>query len=281
MKFSLILLLSLVAAAQSSAPQSPAPVSNTRAAAQTPLPAANPPDANAQKAHELIDQAIQALGGQAYLTIQDIRQQGRAYSFYHGEANSLGTLFWRFWKWPDKDRVELTKQRDVIYIVNGDKGYETTFRGTRPDEAKSVIESLRQREFSLDHVLRLWLSQRDVALFYEGQTVADNRQAERVTIMNSQKQAVMLYLDQQTHLPIKKTFTWRDPETRDRNEEGEVYGDYHLVQGINTPFQVVREHNREMTRQRFLTSVAYNSGISDSLFEAKVTYDPEAKKSRP
>ena len=140
---------------------------------------------------------------------------------------------------------------------------------------------MRQREFSLDHILRLWLSQPDVALFYEGQTVADNRQAERVTIMNSQKQAVMLYLDQQTHLPIKKTFTWRDPETRDRNEEAEVYGDYHLVQGINTPFQVVREHNREMTRQRFLTSVAYNSGISDSLFEAKVTYDPEAKKPRP
>ena len=106
MKFSvLILLLSLVAVAQSPAPQqAPEPVG------KTPPNAANPQDANAQKAHELINQAIQALGGQAYLTIQDIRQQGRAYSFYHGEANSLGTLFWRFWKWPDKDRVELTKQ---------------------------------------------------------------------------------------------------------------------------------------------------------------------------
>jgi hypothetical protein len=274
MKFGLILLLPLVALAQSSAPQSLTP------AAKTPPAAADSQDTNAQKARELIDQSIRALGGQAYLNVKDMRQEGRAYSFSHGEANSLGTLFWRFWKWPDKDRIELTKQRDVIYIVNGDQGYETTFRGTRPDEAKNVTESLRQREFSLDHVLRLWLSEPDVALFYEGQTVADNREADRVTIMNSKKQAVTLYLDHDTHLPIQKTFTWRDPD-RYRNEETEVYGDYHLIQGINTPFQVLREHNGEMTRQRFLTSVAYNTGVADSLFEAKVTYDPETKKSRP
>lgn len=282
MKFGLILLLSIVAAAQSSAPQSPISGTNAPTAPKPAPPAsASSEDSNAQKAHELINQTIQALGGQAYLNIKDMRQEGRAYSFYHGEANSLGTLFWRFWKWPDKDRIELTKQRDVIYIVNGDQGYETTFRGTRPDVAKNVTESLRQREFSLDHVLRLWFSEPDVALFYEGQTVADNRQAERVTIMNSKKQAVTLYLDQQTHLPIKKTFTWRDPETRERNEEAEIYGDYHLIQGINTPFQIAREHNREMTRQRFLTSITYNTGIADSFFEPKVTYDPEAKKSHP
>jgi hypothetical protein len=274
MKFGLTLLLPLVALAQSPAPQSLTP------AVKTPPAAADSQDTNAQKARELIDQSIRALGGQAYLNVKDIKQEGRTYSFSHGEANSLGILFWRFWKWPDKDRIELTKQRDVIYIVNGDQGYETTFRGTRPDEAKNVTESVRQRDYSLDHILRLWFSEPGIALFYEGQTVADNRQAEKVTMMNGKNQAVSLYLDQQTHLPIKKTFSWRDTD-RYRNEESEIYGDYHLVQGINTPFQVIREHNGEMIRQRFLTSVAYNTGIADSLFETKVTYDPEAKKPRP
>jgi hypothetical protein len=274
MKFGLILLLPLVALAQSPAPQSLTP------AVKTPPAAADSQDTNAQKARELIDQSIRALGGQAYLNVKDIKQEGRTYSFSHGEPNSLGILFWRFWKWPDKDRIELTKQRDVIYIVNGDQGYETTFRGTRPDEAKNVTESVRQREYSLDHVLRLWFSEPGIALFYEGQTVADNRQAEKVTMMNGKNQAVSLYLDQQTHLPIKKTFSWRDTD-RYRNEESEIYGDYHSVQGVNTPFQVIREHNGEMIRQRFLTNVVYNTGIADSLFEAKVTYDPEAKKPRP
>lgn len=267
----LILLLSTVAAAQSPAPKAaPAP--------------ANPPvdsaQENTQKARTLIQQAIQALGGKTYLNVQDMRQEGRAYSFFHGEANSLGTPFWRFWKWPDKDRSELTKQRDVIYIENGDQGYETTFRGTCIQNAVNLAEYMRQREFSLDYVLRTWFPQSDIALFYEGQTVADNRQVEKVTIMNSKNQAVSLYFDQQTHLPIKKTFTWRDQD-RYRNEESEIYGDYHLVQGINTPFQVVREHNGEMTRQRFLTSVSYNTGIADSLFEAKAQDRPDCKNSLP
>jgi hypothetical protein len=274
MRFRLILLLSLIAAAESSAPQSLTPAS------KTPPASAPSADANAQKARQLVDQAVQALGGAAYLNLQDMRQEGRTYSFSHGEANSLGILFWRFWKWPDKDRIELTKQRDVIYTVDGDQEYETTFRGTRPDEPKNVTEYLRQREFSLEYVLRRWLAQPDVVVFYEGQTVADNRQAEKVTIMDNKNQAVSLYLDQQTHLPIKKTFTWRDTD-RYRNEESEIYGDYHLVQGINTPFQVVREHNGEMIRQRFITSISYNTSLSDSLFKAKVTYDPEAKKPHP
>src|SRR5512135_1402170 len=87
-----------------------------------------PQDANAQKARALLDQCIQALGGQAWLSVQDMEQQGRSYSYFQGQPNSLGTLFWRFWKFPDKNRVELTKQRDVVYLNVGDKGYEITFK---------------------------------------------------------------------------------------------------------------------------------------------------------
>jgi hypothetical protein len=276
MKFGvLILLLSVVAAAQSPAPRAaPTPAS------KTPPVAVNPQDANTQKARELINQAIHALGDQAYLNIQDMQQQGRAYGFYHGEANGVGNLFWRFWKWPDKDRIELTKQRDVIYIENGDKGYETTFRGTCAQNPVDLAEYLRQREYSLEYVLRRWFPQPDIALFYEGPALADNHQVERVTVMNSKNQSVTLYLDQQTHLPIKKTFSWRDPDHY-RNEEAEIYGDYHLMQGINTPFQVVREHNGEMTRQRFLTGVTYNAGVPDSKFEATASDKPECKNSLP
>jgi len=36
-------------------------------------------------------------------------QEGRTYSFFQGRPNSAGNPFWRFWKFPDKDRLELTK----------------------------------------------------------------------------------------------------------------------------------------------------------------------------
>ena len=63
---------------------------------------------NVLKAKAVLDQAIQALGGQAYLDIQDISQEGRTYSFYHGRPSSYGVVFWLFYKYPDKERVELT-----------------------------------------------------------------------------------------------------------------------------------------------------------------------------
>ena len=71
MRFRLILLLSLIAAAESSAPQSLTPAS------KTPPASAPSADANGQKARQLVDQAVQALGGAAYLNLQDMRQEGR------------------------------------------------------------------------------------------------------------------------------------------------------------------------------------------------------------
>src|SRR5207249_732581 len=51
---------------------------------------------NSRKAKTILDAAIQALGGQAYLNIHDITQEGRTFSFHHGQPNSFGVRFWRF-----------------------------------------------------------------------------------------------------------------------------------------------------------------------------------------
>jgi len=91
--------------------------------------------ANQKKAQGIIDQAIQALGGQAYLDIRDISQEGRTYSFHHGTPTSNGLQFWRFYRYPDKDRIELTKKRDVIELFNGDKGWEITYKGAQAQAA--------------------------------------------------------------------------------------------------------------------------------------------------
>jgi len=142
---------------------------------------------NAKKARAVLNQTIQALGGSAYLNIEDISQEGRTYSFYHGRPNSLGILFWRFYKFPDKERIELTKQRDVIYVYAGDKGTEITFKGPRPEDPKDLTEYLRRRHISLDWVLRKWLSEPGVALFYEGQTVAEEKPVEQVTAASARR----------------------------------------------------------------------------------------------
>ena len=261
-----ILLLSLGAFAQA------APSSQASTAA-APATQSAPQDPNARKAKALIDQMIQALGGQAWLNVSDMRQQGRTWSIYHDQPTGTAQ-FWLFWKYPDKERIELTKKRDWIIIYNGDQGYEITFRGTAPEDRKAMEDYLRRRKYSLVWVLRQWLNEPGVALFYDGQVVAAQKQAEQVTIMNAQNEAVTIDMDYDSHLPIKKSFVWRDAE-RYRNEEVEVYGNYKMIQGIATPLSITRYHNGDMANQRFITDASYNQNLSDSMFQANVTWNPK------
>jgi hypothetical protein len=229
---------------------------------------------NANRAKALIEQMIQALGGEAYLSIQDMTQEGRTYAFHHGQPEGAGVLFWRFYKYPDRDRIELTKQRDVVYIYRGDQGFETTYKGTRADDPKTVSDYVRRRQYALDWVLREWLHEPGIALFFEGSAVAAQKDTLQVSIINSRNQAVTLNIDANTHLPVKKSFSWRDPTDKQRNFEDEVFDAYRPVSGIMTPFSITRFYNGDMSNQRFVTGVAYNKGLSDTLFATTINYSP-------
>jgi hypothetical protein len=259
-----LLLTTLVAAQSSTASQSATPAASA--------PAASSDQENARKARAIVDQGVQALGGQAYLTWHTQTSEGRSYSFHHGEPNSLGTLFWRFKQYPDKERVELTKKRDIFEIFNGDKGYEVTYRGVRDLDDKTELQPyVRRHHFALDIVMREWLNAPGVAFFYEGQTVAAQKETDQVTIMNSKNEAVTLNFDINSHLPVKKSFTWRDPADRERNVEEEIYDNYRLTQGVMTPFDITRTDNGDMSAQIFLTSAAYNKDLDASMFDAQAT----------
>jgi len=248
---------------------------------------------NSAKAKQVIDQAIEALGGQTYLSDQDVTQDGRFYSFFHGESNSVGIPYGLVTKYPDKDRFEVIKMRsyhilfwtvgnvpvkdkaDIVLIHNANKGYEITYKGTAIEEPKDTATYLRRREHSLPLVLRQWIHEPGVALFYVGTGVAEGKPAQQVTIMNARNESVTLWIDDHTHLPIKKSYSWRDPSDKLRNVEDEVYDNYKPVQGIMTPHSVTRYMNGDMSNQRFVNTVSYNQNPPESLFEASVTYDPK------
>lgn len=265
------LLLTALASAQSAPPTSSASAPQDSASQDTDSQPIPTDQDNVRKAQAILNQGIQALGGQAYLNAQDLTTEGRSYSFHHGEPNSLGTLFWHFRKFPDQDRFELSKKRDVIEIYSGDKGYEITYKGVRDLDDKEMAPYLRLRHFSLDAVLKHWLNEPGVALFYEGQTVAAQKQAEKVTVMNAKNEAVTLYFDLETHLPVKKRFTWRDPADKERNVEEEIYDNYRMAQNIMTPYDTTRFFNGDMAAQSFLTNASFNQGVSESLFDPKAT----------
>ncbi len=229
---------------------------------------------NQQKARAVLDQMIQALGGQAYLNVQDSYAEGRSGSF-HNESLVGEGLIYRYWKWPDIDRVELTKERDIVELYIGDNAYEITYRGIRAlDPAKDdrLRALLLRRHYSLEIVLRKWLSEPDTLLLYEGQTLSENRMAEKISVINANHEAVTILVAPDTHLPLEKRFSSRDPRYRERDEEATIYGNWRVEQGINTPHTILTKRNGENISQQILSHVTYNTHPSANLF------DPSAAK---
>jgi hypothetical protein len=237
------------------------------APAPGPLPLPPPTDPGAQKAGELLQQMVNALGGDAYLALQDMQQEGRTYRFHHGESAGTGAVYWRFWQWPDKLRIELLKQHDWIILYVGDQGTETTYHGTSAVEKEQLDDYLRRRNHSLPWVLRKWLKEPGVALLNEGPGVAERKQADRVSIVTAQNDSATIWIDSFTHLPLRISFGFRDPQYRDRVEEAEGYDNYRPVQGIMTPFSIMLYTNDEPVNQRFVTKVKYNQNLPSSMFE--------------
>jgi hypothetical protein len=278
--FALLACLSQPATAQTNAASAQVQSAPSSAASTPSLPI---DQANARKAREMLDQAIQALGGQAYLTARDKQEQGRVYSFYHGRPTSNGVQYWRFVEYPDKERVEVTPQRDIAQIYVGDKGYEVTYKGPRAIEKKDMDDYVRRHRLSLEVILRTWVNDPSVALFFDGAALAGNLAAQKVTLINAKDESVSLYFDIDTNLPIMKSYSWRDPVDHEKNTEEETYNGYRVIQGINTYFGFTRYFNGDMQTERFINSASYNQGLNPAMFDANSGYNPmkvEGKKKK-
>jgi hypothetical protein len=263
----------------------------------TPQPAVNLNDSdNARQARAVLDKTIEALGGQPYLTYENRVEEGRYYPLYHGRTESTGIPYRYYLEYPDRDRFEVLHTKDIhvlpgmidiggvkvehkfdlALIHNGDKGYEITYKGTAAQDKLDLENFLRRRQHSLEWVFRKWIRDPNVAMFYDGTAVVDGKVTEGVTLLNSRNDSVSVFLDQNTHYPVKISYSWRDPKDKQKDVEEEVYDSYKPVQGIWTPHSITRYFNGETSQQRFIATASYNQKIPDSMFEASVTYDPAA-----
>jgi hypothetical protein len=91
--------------------------------------------------------------------------------------------------------------------------------------------------------------------------------ADQVTLISSQNEAVTILMDVETHLPLKRSFQWRDPLYKDKNTDSEEYDDYHVMEGIPTPLTVTRYKNDEIVRQFFVERVHYNQDLGPDFWD--------------
>jgi len=233
-------------------------VSRTQATHEAPEDAAQK---NAKQARAALDAMVQALGGQVWLNQKNRMRQGHMAAFYQGKPQ-VGTMdFWEYHAWPDRDRIDMTKHRDVLQFYIGRTGSEVTYRGKAPLPQDIVDDYLRHRDHSIETVAKIWLNDPKTILIYEGQRLAERHLADQVTLISAENESVTIQMDTQTHLPLRRTFEWRDPVYKDKNLDAEEYDDYHTFDGLPTPFTITRFKNDEMTRQYFLDHVSYNQEL--------------------
>ena len=224
-------------------------------------------DANTKKARAALDAMVQAMGGDRWLNLQNSYVEGRTSGFYQGKpAGAIGD-FYSWHVFPDKDRIELTKKRDVVDIFSGNEGWEITYRGKRALPKDQVAEFLRRRDHSIETAVKVWMKDPKTLLLFDGQSLSERHLADQVTLISASNDSITIQMDANTHLPLSRTFQWRDPVYKDKNEDVEEYDDYHTVDGIPTPFALTRFHNGDMTSQRFIYKAAYNVELPPNPFD--------------
>ena len=62
------------------------------------------------------------MGGQAWLDMKNRELEGHVAAFFHGNPDLGTTLTYEYHQWPDRDRIEVTKHRDVWIFLSGDMG---------------------------------------------------------------------------------------------------------------------------------------------------------------
>ncbi len=236
---------------------------------------------SAEHGRVLLDQMVQALGGQAWLDRSTMTMMGRTAQFFRSQPTGVVVEYQALRQLPTATRSELEriefitdksailpgKKRDVVQVWTADNGYELTYKGTTPLPKEQVEDYLRRRRHSLEDVVERWLQAPGVAVVSEGTTMVNRRLADRVTVLSANNDAVTIDLDQTTHLPVSRTFEWRNEQFKDHDEDREDYDDWHTMDGIPTSLTLTRYRNGDMISQRFLTKVEYNKPLGAEVFD--------------
>jgi hypothetical protein len=251
--------------AQNQSPDAPPPTSSVAA------PTTSEEDTSSKKAREALNQMVQALGGDLWLNQQNLYIDGRIAGFYQGKPTGATVRYWD-WRTPTEERIDLTEtskdKHNWTQIFTGKYCWEITFRGKLPIPKDQCAEAIRRRDHSIEAAVRVWMKDPSTVLMYEGQSLAERHLAQQVTLLNGDNDSITIQIDAMSHLPLRRTYYWRDPLYKDKNEEVEEYDDYHNIAGIQTPFTITRLHNGDMTSQRFVFKAAYNVPLPPDGFDA-------------
>jgi hypothetical protein len=237
-----------------------------------------------QRGRKLLDQMLEALGGDAWLNRRNVQLRGHLARFFRGAPTGVVVDFTTIHQFASGDRPEAQrigfitdksmilpgKKIDVVQIWAANTGHEVTYKGNITLPKDQIEDYYRRQDHSIEAIYRVWLKSPGVVVLDTGSTMVERRLTERVTILSDNNDAVTVDVDVATHLPRRRTFEWRNTTFKDLDEDAEEYDDYHTIQGLPTALTVTRYHNGDMTSQIFYLKAEYDVDLPPDTFNPEV-----------
>lgn len=223
---------------------------------------------------KLFQDAIQTMGGEAFLDAKDMYSEGQYFGFNNEGASSGLIRFVDYTKLPDKSRHESgnkKKELDItIFNLEKNEGWilegQKETREATPEEMKGFRNVVKH---SLDTIFRYRYKDPENRLFYLGPGDGPEFTLELVKIVDPENDETTVYFDRISKLPAKieyRVLNRRGVRVRMVDE----FSQWHVMQGINTPMRVDSYTNGRRATQNFLLKIAYNTNIPDSTFTKPV-----------
>jgi hypothetical protein len=243
-------------------------------------------ETNLQRGKRVVDEALAALGGQAFLNMQNRVETGRIYSSYNDRVSGMAVdaLYTTYLARPNppepgflgvrvrdargrkEEQIVLKKQDDIILYGEG-TGYEVTFRGARPLSDALIDQFKIATLHNIFYILRQRLDEPGMVFDSRGSDFFENRPVEIVDITDANNNTVTVYFDQINKLPVRQLYTRRDPIDNSKVEEVSLFNKYRDVGGgVMWPFAVLGQRNGEKVFERYSEHVEINQDLNDSLF---------------
>jgi hypothetical protein len=231
-----------------------------------------------ERGKRVVDECVQALGGDRYLNMQTRVETGRAYSFYRDKLTglSIARIYTRYdsgvtdtaHNLAQHERDNFGKKEDYGALFTDKEAWDITFRGARPLPEDRFARYKDTTLRDIFYILRVRLHEPGWVIESKGSDVIENRPVEIVDLSDADNVTTTAYFDQITKLPVRQVFFRRDPITKDRNEEVTHFTKYRDTgDGVQWPFAVERDRNGEKIYEIFSTSVEVNDKKAvDNLF---------------
>jgi len=237
--------------------------------AQSPAPSATVDE----KSQQIIDRAVQALGGEKYLNIQTVTGKG-FYTTYRDNISQIPARFLDYIEYPNRERTEFVGSGiRTIQTNDGDTGW--FFDGAVKkisDQTPAQVDNFKQQmKTGVEYLLRGWWKKEGGKITYVGRREAGlARRNEAIRITYPDGFWIEYEFAAKDGLPSKIIYkrTRKDPDSGDQIESTE---EDHLltfitVDGVTTPWIIDRYVDGKQYHRINYESVQYNQRFPENLF---------------